>query len=80
MLRAMICYFALLIVLQQRHLEAPYIPEYTPPKTKLQYTSYDDMMLQIDKDEKLEVSERSERALLKTSIRATTKLNYTKLN
>jgi len=43
------------IVLQQRHLEAPYIPEFVPPKTKPQYSSYDDMMLQIDKDEKLEL-------------------------
>jgi len=43
------------ITIQQRHLEAPYMPEFSAPKEKPQYTSYEDMMRQIDKDEQLEL-------------------------
>jgi len=42
------------ITMQQCHLEAPYVPEVKPPKEKPGYKSYDEMMKQIDKDEKEE--------------------------
>jgi serine/threonine protein kinase len=43
------------ITMQQCHLEAPYIPNVPPPREKPAYKSYDDMMKQIDKDEKEEL-------------------------
>jgi serine/threonine protein kinase len=43
------------ILMQQCHLEAPYVPVVNAPKEKPSYASYDDMMKQIDKDEKAEL-------------------------
>jgi len=43
------------ITMQQCHLEAPYVPNVPPPKEKPAYKGYDDMMKQIDKDEKEEL-------------------------
>jgi serine/threonine protein kinase len=43
------------ITLQQCHLVAPYLPEVTPPKEKPAYKSYEEMMKQIDRDEKEEL-------------------------
>mmetsp|Transcript_25961 Transcript_25961/g.51744 ORF Transcript_25961/g.51744 Transcript_25961/m.51744 type:complete len:669 (+) Transcript_25961:261-2267(+) len=43
------------ITLQQCHLEAPFKPDVAPPKEKAMYKSYEDMMKQIDKDEKEEL-------------------------
>ena len=51
------------ITLQQCHLEPPHVPEIPPPKEKPAYKSYEDMMKQIDKDEKEEVRVKSEASL-----------------